>query len=336
MSRMHLVDGNPTGLTVWGPLSVRYSWDNRLVIYNPLMCCNIVCECWYPWWRVCVCRILHRSLPPERRHMHVGHQGGVERGYDVGAGGRKVVPRWGRWVSPHSSRGEQRALENLRGHPPVDQRLDVHQWWPPGCVCGGRTGTTRAVLSGVLSGLGAARLLTASWRWLDLRLWGHPVLLGHWPSSSAQHCKCSTIVSRQIHQHSWHHTILCHHHTLYYPSIDWYRHHRTANMMLSRPWYAVRPIPTGITPFSVTNTHSTTPQSIDIGITGRPIWCCPDPGMQCAPSRPARGVPNPPARIMAACITDPVYLATADVVGPSGSEGQSLNSNSKRECRGAI
>ena len=144
-------------------------------------------------------------------------------------------------------------------------------------------------------------------------------------SQGGQYDVVQTLVCSAPHP-DWHHTMLCHHHTLYYPSIDWYSHHRTANMMLSRPWYAVRPIPTGITPCSVTTTHSTTPQSIDIGITGRPIWRCPDPGMQCAPSRPLQGIPNPPARIVAACITDPVYLATADVVGPSGSQGQSLNS----------
>ena len=59
--------------------------------------------------------------------------------------------------------------------------------------------------------------------------------------------------------------------------------------------------------------------SLRSSITGRQIWHCLDPGMQWPPSRSAQGVPNPPARTMAACITDQVYLATADVVGSSRS-----------------
>ena len=133
-------------------------------------------------------------LPPERRYTDDGHQGGVERGYDVGAGGRKVVPRWGRRVAPHSQ--QSRGAARLGGH--VGSPACWQETWCTSMVAAwvrmwraDRNHKGSPVWSSVLR---AARLLTASWRWLDLRLWGHPVLLGHWPSSSAQHCNCSTSV----------------------------------------------------------------------------------------------------------------------------------------------
>ena len=71
--------------------------------------------------------------------------------------------------------------------------------------------------------------------------------------------------------------------------------HLPHSIVSVQPMFPVRLINTaGITPCSVTTTHSTSPQSIDIGITGRPIWCCPDPGMQCAPSRLASHHSLPP------------------------------------------
>ena len=57
----------------------------------------------------------------------------------------------------------------------------------------------------------------------DLILLGHAVCNRHWPSSSSLHRMCLASACCGISQHNWHHTILCDHHTLYYPSTDWYQ-----------------------------------------------------------------------------------------------------------------
>ena len=89
------------------------------------MCCIVVCECRYPWWRVCLQDIAVEAAFPQSAVTRMDDFR-VERNEIVMSAleeGRMYRGEGGVWILIAGSRAEQLALEDSWGHPSADEDL---------------------------------------------------------------------------------------------------------------------------------------------------------------------------------------------------------------------
>ena len=134
-------------LDVSTEIILRPFWDNPLVICNPeiilrlSVCCGVVFECWYPWWRVFLQNIALEAAFPHSAITRMQDCDVKKNEIVIGALRDGLMYhneiRW--WWLTAGSRGETLALEDSWGHPPADTDMMHINGGPMGVyVAGGQ------------------------------------------------------------------------------------------------------------------------------------------------------------------------------------------------------